>query len=64
MLSDDRWYRGRMQKGWAGWVLPESPSCERVFALLKNMFNEQQMSSLKGYVQAALMLRYNGRQLG
>ena len=25
MLSDDRWYRGRMQKGWAGWVLPESP---------------------------------------
>ena len=41
-----------------------SAACERVFALLKDMFGEQQVSSLADYVQAALMLRYNGRKFG
>ena len=35
-----------------------------VFALLKNMFGEQQMSVLKDYIQAALMLRSNKRIVG
>ena len=37
---------------------------ERVFALIKNMFGEQQMFSLSDIIQAALMLRYNGRRVG
>ena len=41
-----------------------SASCERVFALLKNLFGEQQMSALADYVQASLMLNYNGRRVG
>ena len=40
---------------------PNSASCERVFALLKDMFGEQQMSALADYIQAALMLAYNKR---
>ena len=31
---------------------PNSASCERVFALLRNLFGELQMSSLADYVQA------------
>ena len=45
-------------------ISPNSASCERVFALLKNLFGEQQMSALADYVQAALMLNYNGRRVG
>ena len=41
-----------------------SRSCERVFALLKNLFGEQQMLALADYVQASLMLNYNGRRVG
>jgi len=41
-----------------------SASCERVFSLLKNLFGEEQMSALADYIQAALMLNYNGRQVG
>ena len=41
-----------------------SASCERVFALLKSLFGEQQMSALADYVQASLMLNYNGRRVG
>ena len=37
---------------------------ERVFALLKNLFGEQQMLALADYVQASLMLNYNGRRVG
>ena len=36
----------------------------RVFALLKIMFGDQQMSSLADYIQASLMLRYNGHKIG
>ena len=43
---------------------PNSASCERVFALLKSMFGEEQMSVLADYVSAALMLRYNKRAVG
>ena len=43
---------------------PNSASCERVFALLRNLFGELQMSSLADYVQAALMLNYNQRSVG
>ena len=42
---------------------PNSASCERVFALLRNLFGELQ-SSLADYVQAALMLNYNQRSVG
>ena len=45
-------------------ISPNSASCERVFALLKNLFGEQQMLSLADYVQAALMLNYNNRRVG
>ena len=41
-----------------------SASCERLFALLRNLFGEQQMRSLADYVQAALMLNYNQRNVG
>lgn len=37
---------------------------ERVFSLLKLMFGETQMLSLADMIQAALMLRYNGRKVG
>ena len=40
---------------------PNSASCERVFSLLESMFGDTQMSTLSDYLQAALMLRYNGR---
>ena len=43
---------------------PNSASCGRVFALLRNLFGEQQMRSLADYVQAALMLNYNQRNVG
>ena len=43
---------------------PNSASCERVFALLRNLFGELQMKSLADYVQAALMLNYNQRNVG
>ena len=43
---------------------PNSASCERVFALLRNMFGEQQFHSLADYIQAALMLRFNKRPIG
>ena len=33
-------------------LAPNSASCERAFALLKNLFGEQQMSALADYVQA------------
>ena len=36
----------------------------QVFALLKNLFGEQQMLALADYVQASLMLNYNGRRVG
>ena len=60
-------------RGFPAWALaarivfaisPNSASCERVFALLKNLFGEQQMSALADYVQAALMLNYNQRRVG
>ena len=43
---------------------PNSASCERVFALLKSMFTEEQYSSLADHVSSALKLRYNGRSIG
>ena len=43
---------------------PTSASCERVFAQLKLMFGEQQITALADYVQAALMLRINKRRVG
>ena len=45
-------------------ISPNSAACERVFALLKSMFGEQQVSSLADILEAALMLRYNGRRVG
>ena len=39
-------------------------TCERVFALVKTMFGEQQLSTLADYIKAALMLRVNDRAVG
>jgi hypothetical protein len=43
---------------------PNSASCERVFALLKAMFGEDQDNALADQLRAALMLRYNKRRIG
>jgi hypothetical protein len=45
-------------------ISPSSAACERIFALVKTMFGEQQMSALKDYIEAALMLRANKRRVG
>ena len=45
-------------------ISPNSASCERVFALLKHMFGDQQASTLSDYIQVALMLAYNMRKIG
>ena len=44
--------------------LPNSAMSERVFALVKSMFGDDQLSSLSDCIQAALMLRDNGRTVG
>ena len=41
-----------------------SASCERVFSLLKQMFSDEQISTLADAIRAALMLRYNDRVVG
>jgi hypothetical protein len=43
---------------------PNSAAAERVFSLLKLMFGDQQAHLLADIIQAALMLRYNKRQVG
>jgi len=45
-------------------ISPNSASCERVFALLRNLFGEQQMTALADYVQTSLMLNFHGRLVG
>ena len=45
-------------------ISPNSASCERVFALLKLMYGEQQMLTLSDALEASLMLRFNGRRIG
>lgn len=43
---------------------PNSASCERVFSLLANFLGDQQMSALADGIAAAMMLAYNGRDVG
>ena len=45
-------------------ISPSSASCERVFALVKNLFGDQQLSALADYLQAGLKLNYNKRVVG
>jgi len=45
-------------------IPPNSAASERVFSLLATMFGKDQDSSLSDLIQAALMLRYNGRNVG
>ena len=45
-------------------VLPNSVMSERVFALVKNMFGSDQLSTLADCLQASLMLASNERQVG
>ena len=45
-------------------IPPTSAASERVFALLKNMFGDNQILSLGDYIEAALMLAYNERKVG
>lgn len=42
-------------------VQPSSAAAERVFSLLQNSFRSFQDASLADYIQASLMLQYNGR---
>ena len=62
--------QGSVLPGWAAAVkkafalTPTSAASERVFALLKNMFCADQHHSLSDYLEAALLLRYNKRQVG
>ena len=42
----------------------EPASCERVFALLKRMFGEQQLAALADQIRAGVMLAYNDRTVG
>ena len=39
-------------------------AAERVFSMLKHMFGDMQMTALMDMIQAALMLKYNGRKVG
>ena len=43
---------------------PNSAACERVFSLLKRLFGEQQLSTLKDSLNVALKLNYNKRAFG
>jgi hypothetical protein len=43
---------------------PSSAAAERVFSLLKCMYNDQQGSLLSDAIEAAMMLRYNSRNFG
>ena len=45
-------------------LLPNSAMSERVFALVKNLFGEDQMPSLADMLQASLMLNSNERSVG
>jgi hypothetical protein len=45
-------------------ISPNSASGERVFALLRNLFGEEQFRSLADYLQASLMLNYHRREVG
>ena len=45
-------------------ISPNSASCERVFALLKHLFGEEQDNSLADMLEASLMLNYHGRMVG
>ena len=45
-------------------IPPNSAASERVFSLLATMFGKDQDNSLSDLIQAALMLRYNGRKVG
>ena len=47
-----------------GSFTPNSAAAERVFSMLKLMFGDAQMSALMDMIQAALMLKYNGRKIG
>ena len=53
-----------MQTQIIGSFTPNSAAAERVFSMLKQMFGDQQMTALADMIQAALMLKYNGRKVG
>ena len=45
-------------------ISPNSASCERVFSLIKQLFGDQQLSTLADAIRTALMLRYADRMVG
>ena len=69
-LRDTRWNNGKEFPTWAtamqivGSFTPNSAVAERVFSMLKQMFGDTQLRSLADMIQAALMLKYNGRKIG
>ena len=40
-------------------IQPSSSAAVRVFSLMKNLFGDQQQSSLEDYIETSLMLQYN-----
>ena len=66
------WWRfnGHHFSGWAlaarivFAISPNSASCERVFALLKNLFGNDAYGALSDYLNAALMKNYADRTVG
>lgn len=45
-------------------LTPNSAASERVFSLMKAMFNDKQIASLSDHLEGSVMLAYNERQLG
>ncbi len=46
----------------AALIQPSSGCVERVFSLLRNLFNDRQDHTLQDYVQGSVMLAYNEKQ--
>lgn len=44
-------------------ISPNSAACERVFALLQNMYGEQRVHVLADHLQSSLMMRFNEREV-
>ena len=42
---------------------PQAAQAPEVFSLLKQLFGDQQLSSLMDYIQGSIMLNYNDRAL-
>ena len=44
-------------------MTPSSASVERIFSLYKSMFGTEQLHALRDYIQSAMMLNFNERDI-